>query len=53
MIKNQGYINATIIGHSSDDNKNVTNNFLKNGADFIMPKPPNPVFFKKTLIKLI
>ena len=53
MIKHQGYINVIIIGHSSDDNQNVINNFLNNGADFTMPKPPNPVFFKKTLEKLI
>ena len=52
-MKHQGYINAIIIGHSSDDNKNVINNFLNNGADFTMPKPPNPVFFKETLEELI
>jgi len=34
------------MGHSSDDDKNVVNNFLKNGADLILPKPPNPNFFK-------
>ena len=39
----------TIIGHSSDDDKNVANNFLANGADLIMSKPPNPDYFKRIL----
>ena len=53
MIKHQGYINAIIIGHSSDDNKNIINNFLNNGADLILSKPPDYDFFKKTLENLI
>ena len=53
MIQNQRYINAIIIGHSSDDNKNVANNFLNNGADLIMSKPPDYNFFKLTLENLI
>ena len=41
MIKEEKFINTTIIGHSADDNKEIIDKFIDNGADYFEKKPPN------------
>ena len=39
LIKNQNYIKPVIVGHSSDDSKDIIDAFLSAGADFFEKKP--------------
>ena len=34
MINEEGYINAIIIGHSADNDREIVENFKNNGADY-------------------
>jgi hypothetical protein len=44
LIKNENYIDCSIIGHSSDDNDETIMNFTKAGSNGFEKKPTN---FKK------
>ena len=50
---NQNYIKPVIVGHSSDDSKDIIDAFLSAGADFFEKKPANLKNFKKLLNKLL
>ena len=39
LIKSGEYQNVCIVGHSSDDNHQVIQNFLQNGAQYFERKP--------------
>lgn len=41
LVREKGYQDLCIVGHSSDDNEVILDNFLKSGADFFERKPMN------------
>jgi hypothetical protein len=46
MIKEEGYMDVAIVGHSSDDDSTVFKLFQDAGADYFETKPTNLKNFK-------
>lgn len=40
-LNQQGYQKSVIIGHSTDDDHEITQAFKKAGSEFFEPKPPS------------
>jgi hypothetical protein len=53
MVREEGYQNCVVVGHSADDDEEVVRNFRKCGADFFEKKPPVAKNIKKILDKLM
>ena len=53
LVKEQKFLDLCIVGHSSDDNEIVLENFIKNGADCFERKPMNLDNLKNIIKKLL
>ena len=49
LVKDQGFVDTVIVGHSSDDASTTIKQFLDAGADYFERKPPNIHNFEKIL----